>query len=95
MYLLISSEDEAKINAERLERLWKDEKNKCKENGTPPSLSRVVWRFGKTRFIIALILVFFAMILQFVTTVSFSFLPSHLFRVHILVNSYPTDSGIP
>ena len=69
MYLLISSEDEAKINAERLERLWKDEKNKCKEKGDTPSLSRVVWRFGKTRFIIALILVFLAMILQFVTTV--------------------------
>ena len=51
--------------------MWTDEKMQCKENDTMPSLSRVVWRFGKTRFIIALILVFLAMILQFVTTVRF------------------------
>ena len=71
--------EDAMKNAERFERLWEEEKYKCKQlNGTRdlqlepvrPSLSRVAWQFGKTRFLIALILVVLSMFLQFVGPVA-------------------------
>ena len=67
--LPLSSEDDARRNAERMQRLWDEEVAACKLVTTDtarPSLSRVVWRFGKTRFLVALCLVFFSMIFQFI-----------------------------
>ena len=67
--LPLSSEDDARRNAERMQRLWDEEVAACKLASTDtarPSLSRVVWRFGKTRFLVALCLVFFSMIFQFI-----------------------------
>ena len=61
-------------NAERFERLWEEEKDKSRQlnaNRDPksepikPSLSKVAWTFGKTRFIISLTLVVLSMFFQF------------------------------
>ena len=52
-----------------MQRLWDEEVAACKlagGDGARPSLSRAVWRFGKTRFLVALCLVFFSMIFQFI-----------------------------
>ena len=59
-----------------MQRIWDEEvlaaklarKNNSEE--TKPSLSKVVWKFGRTRFLIAIFLVFISEILQFVGPVS-------------------------
>ena len=59
-----------------MQRIWDEEvlatklTRKNKDEDTKPSLSRVVWRFGRTRFLIAIWLVFISEILQFVGPVS-------------------------
>ena len=67
--------DDAIRNAARFERLWEAEKRKCKEanedrdrnsDQVKPSLSKVVWQFGKTRFLITIFLVTLSMFFQFV-----------------------------
>ena len=64
------------MHAERMQRIWDEEvlatklRRKNKDEDTKPSLSRVVWRFGRTRFLIAICLVFISEILQFVGPVS-------------------------
>ena len=67
----LSSEDDARLNAERFAKLYKEEVERCKtlninsDNKVKPSLARVAWRFGKTRFIVALVLVMLSMVFQF------------------------------
>ena len=59
-----------------MQRIWDEEvlaaklarKNNSEE--TKPSLSKVVWKFGRTRFLIAICLVFISEILQFIGPVS-------------------------
>ena len=79
VYDLDQPEDAMK-NAKRFERLWESEKKRCitinstrdqKEELIEPSLSRVAWQFGKTRFLIALILVVLSMVFQFTGPVRF------------------------
>ena len=66
--------EDAMKNAERFERLWVEEKDKSrqlnasrdpKSEPIKPSLSKVAWQFGKTRFIISLTLVVLSMFFQF------------------------------
>ena len=75
--LPLSGEDDARRNAERMQRIWDEEVLAAKltrknnsDDEAKPSLSRVVWRFGRTRFLIAICLVFISEILQFVGPVS-------------------------
>ena len=58
----LSDKDDSKRNAERLESLWSEER----ERSESPSLTRVVWRFTRVKFIISLLLVVFSMIFQFI-----------------------------
>ena len=60
----LSEEDDAERNGERFERLWEEERERCE--GEPPSLTRVVWRFTRVRFILALLLIAFSMVAQFI-----------------------------
>ena len=60
-----------------MQRIWDEEVLAAKlarknnsDDEAKPSLSRVVWRFGRTRFLIAIWLVFISEILQFVGPVS-------------------------
>ena len=67
-------------NAERFERVWEEEKRRCQkinedkkskqEKHVRPSLSRAAWQFGRTRFIVCLVLVVISMFLQFAGPVS-------------------------
>ena len=66
--------EDAMKNAERFERLWEAEKDKCKRlsetrdlrsEPVKPSLSRVAWQFAQTRFLIAFLLVILSMFFQF------------------------------
>ena len=74
----LSSEDDARINAERFAKLYEEEVQRCKtininkdsDNKVKPSLAKVAWRFGKTRFIVALVLVMLSMVFQFLGPVS-------------------------
>ena len=81
--LEIGDRDDAKINAERFQRLWEQEIENCKaanlkkvgEEKIRPSLTNVVWRFARTRLIVCFILIIFSMLLQFIVPVQyFSFL---------------------
>ena len=60
--LELSHEDDAQRNGARFERLWEEE---C-ERSESPSLTRVVWRFARLKLIIALLLIVFSMVFQFV-----------------------------
>ena len=60
----LSEEDDAERNGERFERLWEEERERC--GGEAPSLTRVVWRFTRVRFILALLLIAFSMVAQFI-----------------------------
>ena len=59
-----------------MQRIWDEEvlaaklTRKNNSDETKPSLSKVVWKFGRTRFLIAICLVFISEILQFVGPVS-------------------------
>ena len=65
--LELSSEDDAERNGERFERLWEEERERCREKeGESPSLTRVVWRFTRVRFILSLLLIAFSMVAQLV-----------------------------
>jgi len=74
----IDEPDDAMKNAKRFERLWEEEKKRChdanvkKDKKIPikPSLSRVAWQFGRTRFILSLTLVVLSSFFQFVGPVS-------------------------
>ena len=74
----IDEPDDSMKNAKRFERLWEEEKRRChvanvkKDKKTPlkPSLSRVAWQFGRTRFILSLTLVVLSSFFQFVGPVS-------------------------
>merc|ERR1711892_311954 len=66
--------EDAMKNAQRFERLWEEEKDKCKRlsetrdlksEPVKPSLSRVAWQFAQTRFLIAFFLVILSMFFQF------------------------------
>ena len=70
----IDEPEDAMKNAERFERLWEAEQDKCRKKNAnintksepmKPSLSRVAWQFGRTRFIISLLLVVLSMFFQF------------------------------
>ena len=65
--LELSDEDDTERNGERFERLWEEEREMCHEKkGESPSLTRVVWRFTKVRFILSLLLIAFSMVAQFI-----------------------------
>lgn len=75
----IDEPEDAMKNAERFERLWEAEQEKCRMKNAKshpesepikPSLSRVAWQFGRTRFIISLLLVVLSMFFQFAGPVS-------------------------
>ena len=101
--------EDAMKNAKRFERLWESEKKRCtrinstrdqKEEHIHPSLSRVAWQFGKTRFLIALILVVLSMVFQFTGPVRFliKFLYTINFLQSILMKyilDYLKDSEAP
>ena len=72
--------EDAMKNAARFERLWNCEIDKCKEENEKrnsksdekkPSLSRVAWQFGRTRFIVCLFLIVLSMLFQFAGPVGF------------------------
>lgn len=56
-------EESAKINADRLERLWQEERALAKKAGRSPKLWKAVWRFSRTRLLAAQVL---AMLIDFV-----------------------------
>ncbi|XP_068202671.1 ATP-binding cassette sub-family C member 5-like isoform X2 [Palaemon carinicauda] len=46
-------EESAKTNGDRLGRLWEEEIARAKKAGRPPRLWRAVWRFSRTRILVA------------------------------------------
>jgi hypothetical protein len=55
--------DKAERNAKRLTRIWEEEKLRAGiENA---SFMKAVWRFGKTRFYVCIVLMIISVILQF------------------------------
>ena len=57
--------DTAKYNAERLERIWREEVAEAEKSGKPASVARAVVRFTRTRFVLACVLIMSSVILQF------------------------------
>lgn len=66
MFMLQAS-DRAEPNARRLERLWHQH---VAQNGEKSSLSLVMWRFCRTRCIVAMVFMMLAVIFQFLGPVS-------------------------
>lgn len=64
----LPTRDQARENAERLERIWRAEL-KEKEEGEA-SLARCIWRFGRTRFLFAVALLVVSITMQFLGPVS-------------------------
>lgn len=58
----LQASDRAETNAHRLERLWHEH---VAQNGEKSSLSCVIWRFCRTRCIVAMLFIVFAVIFQF------------------------------
>jgi len=64
---VLQASDRAEPNAHRFERLWHEHVEK---NSEKSSLSRVMWRFCRTRCIVAMLFMVFAVIFQFLGPVS-------------------------
>ena len=64
--------DQARENAERLERIWREELENKKENA---SLPRAIFRFGRTRILLAICLFVVSSVLQFLGPVSLRCFP--------------------
>ena len=60
--------DQARDNAERLQRFWDEELTLT--GGENPSFGRAVWRFARTRFIVAVTLLVISTLAQFLGPVS-------------------------
>ena len=62
----LQENDQAKFNAERLQRIWEKavERNRTQGKG-PPSLLSVIWRFGRTRFLLAMVALILSIAMQF------------------------------
>lgn len=58
----LQASDRAEPNARRLERLWHEH---VEQSGEKSSLSHVIWRFCRTRAIVAMVLMVLAIIFQF------------------------------
>ncbi|XP_033609843.1 multidrug resistance-associated protein 5 isoform X2 [Cryptotermes secundus] len=58
----LQASDRAEPNAHRLERLWHEH---VAQNGEKSSLSHVMWRFCRTRCIVAMVFMAFAVVFQF------------------------------
>lgn len=64
---MFQASDRAEPNARRLERLWHEH---VEQSGEKSSLSHVIWRFCRTRAIVAMVLMVLAIIFQFLGPVS-------------------------
>jgi len=64
---VFQASDRAEPNARRLERLWHEH---VAQSGEKSSLSYVIWRFCRTRVIVAMLFMLFAVIFQFLGPVS-------------------------
>lgn len=65
--VILQDTDKAEPNAKRLTRLWEEEK---RIGGKDASFTKVVWRFGKTRFYVCIFLMIVSVIFQFLGPVS-------------------------
>ena len=67
----VSEDDGARSNAERLQRIWKEEQEKeegeegKKKKKKGSSLERAIWRFSRTRFVVATVSMMLSIFLQF------------------------------
>ena len=66
---IFQASDRAEPNAHRLEALWHEH---VSQHGEKSSLSQVIWRFCRTRCIVAMTFMVLAVIYQFLGPVSFS-----------------------
>lgn len=80
MYIAYQDIDKAEPNARRLTHLWEDEKRNA---GKDASFTKVVWRFGKTRFYVCIFLMIVSVIFQFLGPVSNRKLILYLSRMDI------------
>jgi len=64
---MFQASDRAEPNAHRLERLWHEH---VAQSGEKSSFSYVIWRFCRTRCIVAMLFMVFAVIFQFLGPVS-------------------------
>ena len=64
---MFQESDRAETNACRLERLWHEHVAQSEEKS---SLPHVIWRFCRTRMIVAMLFMVFAVIFQFLGLVS-------------------------
>lgn len=62
----LGNKDDSRTNGARLAGLWEEEITRSKEEGDVPSLNRAVWRFARTRFIVAMVFVVISMLFQFI-----------------------------
>ncbi|XP_068202669.1 ATP-binding cassette sub-family C member 5-like [Palaemon carinicauda] len=64
-------EESAKTNGDRLGRLWEEEIAMAKKAGRPPRLWRAVWRFSRTRTLVAQVIAMISNITFFIGVVVF------------------------
>ena len=61
----VADRDQAKYNAERLQRFWDAEQREAKAKNKKPSLTWAIWKFGRTRFLLSILFLILSLIMQF------------------------------
>lgn len=62
----LGEREDSQANGKRLAALWDQDMATSKEKGEAPSLNRAVWRFARTRFIVAMVLGVISIFFQFI-----------------------------